>query len=70
MLIRTIKTEVTFHPVSDSLVKTTALSPDEYASFDGAVAKLSRQSNRYKNKISEHRSMPVEMVDMAVIDAG
>ncbi len=65
-----IKAEITVHPVSGSLVKTSAVSADAYAAFDGAVAKLSRQLGRYKNKISEHKAATVEMVDMAVIDAG
>ena len=64
-----IKTDITVHPISGAMVKTTAFSADAYASFDGAVAKLSRQLSRYKNRLTDHRAEPVEMVDMAVIDA-
>lgn len=64
-----IKTDITVHPISGALVKVTGYSADAYASFDGAVAKLSRQLSRYKNRLTDHRAEPVEMVDMAVIDA-
>lgn len=64
-----IRTEIAVHPISGSLIKTTAYSADAYASFDGAVAKLSRQLGRYKNRLTEHKIQSVELVDMAVIDA-
>ncbi len=64
-----IKTEITVHPASGTIVRATGASGDAYASFDDAVNKIARQLRKYKNKLTNHKAQPVEMVDMSVIDS-
>lgn len=62
------KTEITVHPMAGSAVVASAASSDAYASLDGAVSRLSRQLRKYKHKLVEHKTQPVEMVQLSVID--
>ena len=64
-----IKTDITVRPVGGAVVNASGTSADAYASFDEAVAKMSRQLRKYKNKLVGHKAQKVEMVDMSVIDA-
>lgn len=64
-----IKTDIMVRPVSGTVVNATGTAADAYASFDDAVAKISRQLRKYKNKLVGHKAQKVEMVDMSVIDA-
>ena len=64
-----IKAEIIVHPNSGALLKGTAKAADAYVALDQAVARIGRQLSRYKNRLTDHRAEPVEMVDMAVIDA-
>ena len=63
-----IKTELTVHPKTGAVIRSSASSADAYASLDGAVSRLSRQLRKYKNKLTEHKNI-VEMADMSVIEA-
>ena len=63
-----IKTELTVHPKTGAVIRSSAVSADAYASLDGAVSRLSRQLRKYKHKLVEHKSV-VEMADMSVIEA-
>ena len=63
-----IKTELTVHPKTGAVVRSSATSADAYASLDGAISRLSRQLRKYKNKLTAHKSV-VEMADMSVIEA-
>ncbi len=63
-----IKTELTVHPKTGAVIRSSASSADAYASLDGAVSRLSRQLRKYKNKLTERKSV-VEMADMSVIEA-
>ncbi len=64
-----IKAELTVHPITGAVVRSSATSADAYAALDGAVSRLSRQLRKYKNRLVEHKSQAVEMVDMSVIDS-
>lgn len=64
-----IKTEVTVHPKTGAIIRSTAISADAYASLDGAVSRISRQLRKYKNRIIDHKVPVIEMVDMSVIEA-
>lgn len=63
-----IKTELTVHPKTGAVIRSSASSADAYASLDGAISRLSRQLRKYKNKLTEHKNI-VEMADMSVIEA-
>ncbi len=63
-----IKTELTVHPKTGAVIRSSAVSADAYASLDGAVSRLSRQLRKYKHKLVEHKNI-VEMADMSVIEA-
>ena len=63
-----IKTELTVHPKTGAVIRSSASSADAYASLDGAVSRLSRQLRKYKNKLTEHKNI-VEMADVSVIEA-
>ncbi len=63
-----IKTELTVHPKTGAVVRSSATSADAYASLDGAISRLSRQLRKYKNKLTAHKNV-VEMADMSVIEA-
>ena len=64
-----IKTEITVHPASGAIIRATGTSADAYASFDDAVSKIARQLRKYKNKLTDHKAQPFEMVDMSVISS-
>ena len=64
-----IRTDIMVRPASGAVVNASGTSADAYASFDEAVAKISRQLRKYKNKLVGHKAQKVEMVDMSVIDA-
>lgn len=63
-----IKTEVTVHPKTGAVIRSSATSADAYASLDGAVSRISRQLRKYKNRIIDHKAPVIEMVDMSVIE--
>ncbi len=63
-----IKAEISVHPKSGALVRSTGFSADAYASFDDAVAKMARQLRKYKNKLTDRKNQVVEMAHMSVID--
>ena len=63
-----IKTEVTVHPKTGAIIRSSAISADAYASLDGAVSRISRQLRKYKNRLIDHKSPVIEMVDMSVIE--
>jgi len=63
-----IKAEITVHPLTGAVIRSSAISADAYAAFDGAVSRLSRQLRKYKNRLVERKGGAVEMVDMSVID--
>jgi len=65
----TIKTEVIVQPVAGMTVRGTAVTGDAYSSFDAAVAKLSKQLNRYKNKLVDHKVAAAEQVPMSIIES-
>ena len=64
-----LKTEITVHPVSGTVIAAEGKAGDAYASVDEAMAKMNRQLGKYKNKLVGHKYSSVEMVDMTVIDA-
>jgi len=47
-------------------IKSQASSTDMYASIDRAVEKIERQLRRYKKRIQEHTSKPLNIVDLKV----
>lgn len=63
-----IKTEVTVHPKTGAIIRSSAISADAYASLDGAVSRISRQLRKYKNRLIDHKAPVIEMVDMSVIE--
>ena len=63
-----IKTEVTVHPKTGAIIRSSATSADAYASLDGAVSRISRQLRKYKNRLIDHKAPVIEMVDMSVIE--
>lgn len=63
-----IKTEITVHPKTGAVARACATSADAYASLDGAISRLSRQLRKYKNKLTDHKTV-VEPADMSVIEA-
>lgn len=52
--------------VGNVLIKSHASTDDLYASVDKAVDKLQRQFKRYKTRLQNHHSKPLEFVDMQV----
>lgn len=64
-----IKAEITVHPTSGLLLKGEAKAGDAYAALDQAVARISRQLNRYKDRLVEHRNEKIELVPMSVIES-
>lgn len=64
-----IKTDITVRPAGGTVVHAAGTSADAYASFDDAVAKISRQLRKYKNKLVAHKGQETLLVDMSVIDA-
>jgi len=47
-------------------IKSQAASTDMYASIDKAVEKIERQLRRYKKRIREHTSKPLNVIDLKV----
>ena len=64
-----IKAEITVHPASGLLLKGEAKATDAYAAVDQAVGRISRQLNRYKDRLVEHRNEKIELVPMSVIES-
>ena len=52
--------------VDNTVIKSSAISTDLYASIDEAVHKLQRQLVRYKQRIQDHHYKPVKEVEMQV----
>lgn len=52
--------------VDNTVIKSSAMSSDIYASIDEAVHKLERQLVRYKQRIQDHHCKPSKEVDMKV----
>lgn len=52
--------------VNDFKVKSTAVSDDMYTSIDKAVDKVQAQLRRYKTRLLDRQTRPVQMVDMNV----
>ncbi|MDR2901599.1 MAG: ribosome-associated translation inhibitor RaiA [Lactobacillales bacterium] len=63
-----IKAEISVRTAKGTIIRTTATTTDPYASFDEAVAKISRQLRKYKNKLVDHKNRVIHMAPMSVIN--
>lgn len=52
--------------VDHTKIKSTAITPDMYASIDKAVDKIQTQLRRYKTKLQDHQAKGRAVVDMSV----
>ncbi len=64
-----IKADVTVRPQTGSLLKGSSMAGDAYISFDRACDRIARQLSKYKNRLKDHQTQKVELVDMSVLSS-
>ncbi|MCQ2914778.1 MAG: ribosome-associated translation inhibitor RaiA [Alphaproteobacteria bacterium] len=62
-----IRSDISVHPISGVSIQGSAETGDAYASFDGACERISKQMQRYKKRLTNHK-FDTEPVNVAVIE--
>ncbi len=63
------RTEITTRPVGGLTISATGKANDAYGALDEAIRKMNVQLKKYKNKMTNHKAVPTQMVAVSVIDA-